>query len=372
MLPTLEVIRQLPSELVREFMELNYNPLSLAVVRRALQLGLDELVPPDGIAIDELRTRVDATPTSLDMTLRLGAGFRLFEIHGERVLPGILTRTFLAPTAPMPLRGQHTRYVRALDAVGALRDALESIEHDNSTMYTSETSERDQEKYFENRRAWDRANREYFVHTAAVLARAHATRDLSRHHTVMDIGAGPATFLCILKQAFPHLRAIAADISYKFPDVLAEIEAIVKSTGQQVELVEHNFLAEVRLAERVDLITFNRVLSGVPSRARPTWLRRALDHLEPGGVLAVADFCETGEPDHDRTIAMLFALSKTWTFHRLRTTPPAERTGAWAGEGWTPPLRTDELAAQMREVGFVDVQWHTADAPFAIVEGRRP
>jgi O-methyltransferase domain len=374
MIPTLESLRRVPTALVREFMEINYNPLSLAVLRRALEIGLVDQLPPEGIRLADLpgSARPGTTATSLEMTVRLGAGFRLFELRDDRIFPGILTSTFLSPHAPMPLRGVHARYVRALDAVGSLREAMEHLTSDDSAMYTPSASASEQQAYFANRQAWDRSNRQYFVDSAAILARAHADRDMSRHRTIVDVGAGPATFLCILKSAFPHLRAIAADVAYSFAESRREIEALVAATGAEVELLAHNFLDAPPLPDPVDLLTLNRLISGIPARARRAWLARAYGQLEAKGVLAVVDFFETGDPDHDRTVAMLFALAKTWTYHRLKSAPPADVTSPWAGEGWTAPIRASEVAADMVAAGFEHVSWRAADAPFAIIEGRRP
>jgi hypothetical protein len=304
------------------------------------------------------------------MTLELGCGTGLFARRDRRYELTALSRTFFLNNSPLRLLGLVERHRRYVAAIAALPAALRETKRADRRVWSDRADAGAQADYFRARAAFNEASRDYFRDTACLLARAHCERDLQAHRVVCDIGAGPAAFAAILKAAAPHLQVHAAEVTYKDPAYLATTAADLRAADLDVALHAINVLHEP-LPPAVDLLTANRLFSGLGRDGAEGWAQRLHAALAPGGTLALVDFFATGEPAHDRSLAALVALWMAWNRHELQLRPltdPSDDRHAW---GWNPPWRCEELARLLARVGFHDIRARSVVPPFALVEARK-
>lgn len=372
-LPSLEAIARLSDAQLAEVVGLCLRATAQPVLERALELGLFARLAggPKRLAAlhDELGAR--ATPVSLQMTVELACTLGLLERHGEQVALSALTRLFLLEHAPLRLLGLVERHHRYIAAIAALPEALRETGAADRRMWSDATDEQTQASYFQSRSGFNEASRRYFQDSAILLARAHCERDLAAHRVVCDVGAGPAAFAALLKQAAPALVVHAVEVNYKQPDYLAATLAGLRDAGVAVELHARNFLREPP-PPNIDLLTVNRVFSGLSRDGAEGWARRLFAGLVPGGTLAMVDFFLTGAPAHDREVGALYALWMAWNRHELTRDPPVDPHDDRHAWGWNSPWPAQELAALLERVGFVDVRARSVVPPFALIEARRP
>ncbi|MDC0723723.1 class I SAM-dependent methyltransferase [Nannocystis bainbridge] len=365
-LPSLAAIARVPHDLLAAAVALCLDPVALPVLLQALDLDLLSRLARGPATLGEL---ADGTgDVALEMTLELGRGFGLFTLCDDRHgLTDLATTCFLA-TSPLRLLGLVDRHRRYVAAIAALPDALHSTPRADRRVWSQQADQGAQADYFRARAGFNEASRDYFRDTAALLARAHCERDLAAHRVVCDIGAGPAAFAAILKSAAPHLQVHAAEVTYKDPAYLATTAADLQ--GLEVALHPVNVLHEP-LPPAIDLLTANRLFSGLGRDGAEGWARRLHAALAPGGTLALVDFFATGEPAHDRSVAALVALWMAWNRHELQRAPIVEAHDDRRAWGWNPPWRCDELSDLLARVGFRDVRSRSVVPPFALVEARK-
>ncbi|WP_158966453.1 methyltransferase [Chachezhania sediminis] len=157
--------------------------------------------------------------------------------------------------------------------------------------------------------------------------------DLSDAKTMLDVGGGTAAFDITLCKAHPDLTATVVD----FPNVAAIGKKFVQEAGlsDRISYVEGNAL-ETEWPGRHDIVVMSYLFSGVPDHTHDDLLKRARDHLAPGGRLLLHDFIV----DADRAGPKNTAL---WQLQHTAFTPEARS------------LSDDWLAEAMTRAGFVDV-----------------
>ena len=175
--------------------------------------------------------------------------------------------------------------------------------------------------------------------------------DLSDAKTMLDVGGGTGAFAITLCQANPDLHATVVD----YPNVAA--------LGQK-------YVEEANLADRItyvpgdgrediwpknqDIVLMSYLFSGVPGEAHEALIKRAYDHLAPGGRLMIHDFIV----DEDRTGPKLAAL---WQLQHTAFTPEARSLDT----GW--------LQEALTRNGFEDVEIGTMIPEMTMLaSGRRP
>lgn len=378
MLPSLAEVEGLRAELLREFIGLSLDPVALAVIVRLLELGVVErLVAEGGVRPEDLQRTAPASgeaelaEVAMELVLELGRGFRLLTLAEGVVQATELSTTFLARGSSLRLLGHVEHYASYLPSAGSILPALGRTARSRRSMWTAGGARDDHARYFAARQQYNESRRAYFWDSSYLLLRAHLRRDLSGHRRACDVGAGPAGFAALLAKHLPGLEAHAVDASLADAGYRHRTELALESEGVEVELWGTNALLDP-LPPALDLVTFNRLLSGVPRDGVDAWIDRARAALEPGGVLAAVDYVMTGDPTHDRFVAAVVAQWMGKDHHLRTTSPPTDPHDDKHQWGWTRPWHAHELCAALRRAGFRDVGFAAADPPFALVFGTRP
>ena len=151
--------------------------------------------------------------------------------------------------------------------------------------------------------------------------------------SMLDVGGGTGAFAITLCQAFPELTATVVE----FPNVAALGRRYVAEAGleDRIRYVDGDALA-TPWPDGQDLVLMSYLFSGVPGGMHEELVRRAADHLAPGGILAIHDFVV----EADRAGPKLAAL---WQLQHTAFTPAARS------------LDTAWLEETMTDAGLVDV-----------------
>ncbi|PLX37569.1 MAG: methyltransferase [Hyphomicrobiales bacterium] len=162
------------------------------------------------------------------------------------------------------------------------------------------------------------------------LARA---LDIAHARRLLDVGGGTGAFAITLCREFPELEATIVD----FPNVAELGRAYVEKAGlsDRIRYVPGNALSTEWPMEQ-DVILMSYLMSGVPGDTHEGLMKRAFDHLVPGGEFLIHDFVVSS----CRTEPKLAAL---WQLQHTAFTPGARSLD----DAW--------LAEQMAAAGFTDV-----------------
>jgi hypothetical protein len=358
---------------LRRFVEFVLNPLSLAIVARGIDDGIFEALAAEPRGLAELGAAIGAEPGSvgLEMTVELGRGLGLFAGDTSRIELGELSRRFLTQGSSLRLLGLVDHYRRYLPAAASLPEALRRTPRAKRTMWRPGAEREEHRAYFAARQAYNESRRDYFHDTAYLLLRGHLRHGLGQRRRLCDVGAGPGAFACLVKKCFPAIDAIAVDVSFSFDAYRERSQAVAAAEGIDVAFVGANALLDP-LPEGVDVITLNRLISGVPRDGADAWIERAFAALAPGGVLAMVDMVMSGDPEHDRLVALVVAQWMAKDRYLIAGEPPTDPNDDKHQWGWSPPWRGEELEARLRAHGFVDTFTRAADPPFTLVGGIRP
>lgn len=398
MLPSLVEVEGLPAALLRELVDLTLDPVALAVIVRLVELGLVERLATQGgatpeVLAEELRAAAserdepwdEPDEVGLEMVLELACGLGLLARRGGLVHDTELSRTFLARGSSLRLLGHVEHYASYLPSAGAILPALARTRRSRRSMWTGAGDRDAHARYFAARQPYNESRRAYFWDSSYLLLRAHLRRGLlwrppklvafgaeglAGHRRACDVGAGPAGFAALLAKARPGLEVHAVDASLAEATYRDRTREALRAEGVEVTLWGLDALHDP-LPDGFDLVTFNRLLSGVPRDGVGAWLDRARTMLVPGGVLAAADYVLTGDPDHDRFVARVVAQWMGKDHHLLAASPPTDPHDDKHQWGWTRPWHAQELGEALVRAGFRDVGLVAADPPFALVYGTR-
>lgn len=147
--------------------------------------------------------------------------------------------------------------------------------------------------------------------------------DLSGARRMLDVGGGTGAFAITFCKAFPELSATVVD----FPNVAAIGREFVEKAGlsERIHYIEGDGL-KTDWPRGQDVVLMSYLLSGVPGETHEGLIRRAFEHLAPGGTLLIHDFVVSA----DRTGPKLAAL---WQLQHTAFTPKARSVDdAWLVE----------------------------------------
>lgn len=186
---------------------------------------------------------------------------------------------------------------------------------------------------------------------ALVAADALRLIDLSGVSRLMDVGGGTGAFVEAAAAARPALALTLFDL----PPVAEAAAARLAGIGlsDRVDIVPGSFRDDP-LPRGADAVSLVRVLYDHADETVRALLRAAFDALPPGGRLFVAEPMSGGDRP-DPVTDVYFA------FYCMAMRTGRVRSGA-------------EIAALLREAGFVEVAHRRGDRPYvaSVVVGRRP
>ena len=144
--------------------------------------------------------------------------------------------------------------------------------------------------------------------------------DLSGGKKLLDVGGGTAAFDITLCQKFPDLTATVLE----FPNVAALGRSYVEDAGlsDRITYQEGNAL-EADWPGGQDIVLMSYLFSGVPGATHDGLIAKAMEVLNPGGLILIHDFVVETE----RTGPSLAAL---WQLQHTAFTPEARSLDA----GW--------------------------------------
>ena len=372
-LPTRGEVEGVDAGMLRAFMELVLSPIALAVISDAIDLGVFEALAEGPLEEPALAAALGEAEGSVRIEIlgEFGVGFGLLTRDGRRLALTAMGASFLVARSPLRLLGLCEHYRAYLVGAASMGDALRGARRARRTMWRPGTGRAEHERYFAARQAYNESRRAYFTDTAWLLLRAHLRHDLASRRRACDVGSGPGAFACLLARAFPGVRATAFDASFAFDAYRRESEAMAAREGARVDFVAGNVLLDP-LPAGVDLVTYNRLLSGVPRDGADAWIERAFAALAPGGVFAAADMFMSGEASHDRHVAAVVGLWTSRDYFLLARDPPTSPDDDRQQWGWSRPWHAEELVDRLRAHGFVDTFAGPADPPFTVVGGVKP
>lgn len=177
--------------------------------------------------------------------------------------------------------------------------------------------------------------------------------DLKGRRRLLDVGGGPGTYSASLVQQTPGLTSTVLDV----PGVLKVTRELIDASGvaDRITLMPGDYLTSP-FGSGYDVA----LLSGMMHRETPDncrlLLKKTFDALEPGGLAIVSDVFFDDDAKRTPLFAIYFALNMMLT----------------SAEG-SAHART-EMAAWMREIGYVDVQTRELPKPnpHTLVLGTHP
>ncbi|MFK7989939.1 MAG: class I SAM-dependent methyltransferase [Sandaracinaceae bacterium] len=195
-----------------------------------------------------------------------------------------------------------------------------------------------------------------FAGTAAVMRRQvipPVTRFLqareggTRGARLLDVACGTGRLLAQMAETHPDLKLYGLDLSpYYVQEARANLDAVA-----DVSLVAENAEAMPFAAGLFDMVTSVYLFHELPKNARRRVFAEMLRVLRPGGLLVIEDSAQLAEADEIRFFLERFPEDFHEPFYR--------------------DYLKDDLAAALRETGFVDVE---VDPCFVakVVTARKP
>jgi acetylserotonin O-methyltransferase len=170
-----------------------------------------------------------------------------------------------------------------------------------------------------------------------------AAFDLSKYHTLVDLGGATGHLAIAACERYPQMRAIVFDLS----DVVTLAQEIVGASpaAGRIKVVAGDFFTDP-LPEG-DLYTLGRILHDWTEEKILSLFRRIHDQLSPGGAVLIAEKLLEQDKRGPRWAQMQ-------NLNMLTCTEGKERT-------------LSEYEALLRQVGFVEVLGYRTSSPLDVV-----
>jgi Tfp pilus assembly protein PilZ len=235
----------------------------------------------------------------------------------------------------------------------------------------SELAQTSRKAYIRSRTVYNERSRRYYWDSAVILMRIHLQRALTRHRRVTDVGSASAGFPCLLKKCFPHLAVRAVDFSYLDADFRQRTLNALAEEKVEIELLAADLLSD-ELPGGSDLVTVNRVLSGVSEKDRPFWLKKLYELLEPGGSVVLVDFFSCQDPTFDAVLGCWWTLMMGWSHYLKNQGAFPHVQPRTAMTTWIAPPSCTQIQQQLAATGFQQIEVTKVIPPFVMIEGLRP
>ncbi len=176
-----------------------------------------------------------------------------------------------------------------------------------------------------------------------------AKLDLTGARHLLDLGGGPATYAIAFVQANPHLRATVFDLP---GPIKIAVENIAKSgLGARLDTMAGNFHQD-DIGRGYDCIWVSQILHSHSVEQCHLLLAKAVNSLEPGGMLVIQDFF-LADDGYTPVEAAMFGV------HMLAVTSQ--------GRAYT----RGEVAEWMREAGLTDPEHLVTGLDTSILVARK-
>ncbi|MDR9484218.1 MAG: methyltransferase [Sediminimonas sp.] len=312
-----------------EISEIAFGFMGSKALFAALQLKVFTHLAEGPLSAEELAQKADVHPDRAQTLLTALASLGLIEVQdGNRFGNAPASQAFLVNGAKYDfgdyLRLQVGRQMYSL--LDQIENALQgTMDADDTASYAEWFADPDEA------RLYSESQHSGSVGPARQLSGA---LDLSGARRMLDVGGGTGAFAITLCKDNPDLTASIVD----FPNVAELGRGYVEKAGlsDRIAYIPGNALEAEWPADQ-DVILMSYLLSGVPGETHVDLIRRAYDHLVPGGRLLIHDFVV----EKERTGPKLAAL---WQLQHTAFTPEARSLDA----GW--------LEVALDEIGFADAQ----------------
>jgi 2-polyprenyl-3-methyl-5-hydroxy-6-metoxy-1,4-benzoquinol methylase len=377
MLPSHEALRAIDRAAVKRLFELHVDPHGIGVITRCLELRLFERLERSELPRGEIDHAggFGHDRGAHDLLVEAALAFGLIEETAGRLRNSAMTKHHLLSTSPVPLLGLTERYGMYSSGIGNLASTLRFMRASDRTLWSSRSDVSKQDAVFAQRQRYSPQadpRRRYFWDTASVLALPHLDRAVPSGAVIVDVGCALGSLLVLLSRIYPGARVSGVDIDLRNPDYLEVARALIAEERADVELLAANVLASTADVPAADLVTGNRILSGVTPALGAGWASTFFGLLKPGGAFVGVDFLLTGEAHHDAVFMRNFLQVMSWNYTELTQRPVYDDMDERVTWGWTSPWQPHDVHGVLTGAGFVDVEVKSLVPPLAVITARRP
>nr|VFJ90863.1 MAG: Ubiquinone/menaquinone biosynthesis C-methylase UbiE [Candidatus Kentron sp. H]VFJ91891.1 MAG: Ubiquinone/menaquinone biosynthesis C-methylase UbiE [Candidatus Kentron sp. H]VFJ98547.1 MAG: Ubiquinone/menaquinone biosynthesis C-methylase UbiE [Candidatus Kentron sp. H] len=176
--------------------------------------------------------------------------------------------------------------------------------------------------------------------------------DLTRRHTLLDLGGGTGGYSIAICQAHPHVQVDLVDQT----EPLQIARRLVKDAGlaQRITLIEAD-MHTVRLDKQYDAVLISGVVLLQSEAENRSIFQRAFEFLRPGGLIIIQDYLRLEYGDARHYLDTMMDL-----YVQLCFTPKA---GDWRGT---------DIEVWMRDAGFTEIRKIPVPTHLAIMTAEKP
>jgi SAM-dependent methyltransferase len=302
-------------------------------VSAAVRTGVFAVLAGGPKAAADVAREARLDPRATDLLLRALAGMGLVEWTGERFALAPIAGECLAPGSPRDVTHFFGLTADTFEAWARMEDALRTGEP--IRVSSRAAREGDAGRHRDFILAMESTARR---NAPLVAARLDLAAILGREpETLLDLGAGPATYAVEFCRRWPRLRATAFDLEETVAIVRPHVLARAPAEAPRIAFCAGDFHKDP-LGGPFDVAWVSHVVHGHPEPTLPPLFERIGAALAPGGALAIHDFIL----DDSRTrpaFGALFALN-------MLVASDHGRTYAFS-----------ELSAMLARAGFEGAEW---------------
>jgi len=313
------------------------------ILEAAVRIGVFDILHPHPLTLAEVVQRTSASERGMRVLLNALVSLELLTRRGDRYALTPESAAYLVSTSPSYQgymckhisRHLLPRWMKLTDVVRSGRPERVVNEQGDGAGYFREFVE-------------DIFPMSYDA--ARILAEALHLREATKTVSVLDLAAGSGVWGIALAEASAQVRVTAVD----WPAVLPVTRRVAERHGviDRFRFVEGDLL-DVHFGSGYDVATLGHILHSEGESRSRRLLHKTFDALNSGGIIVIAEFVadedRTGPPD-----ALIFAVTML--------------VNTDAGDTFT----FNEMAAWLREAGFVDIRELDAPGPAPLILATKP